>query len=58
MTAEVYVAEPYSAVGRDVDNSYDSIFEDSLVLTVTAADAATARRTALQAAALLGLPAF
>jgi hypothetical protein len=38
MTAEVYVAEPYSAVGRDVDNSYDSIFEDSLVLTVTAAD--------------------
>ena len=27
-------------------------------LTVTAADAATARATALQAAALLGLPAF
>jgi protocatechuate 3,4-dioxygenase beta subunit len=35
MTAEVYVAESYSAVGRDVDNTSDSIFEDSLVLTVT-----------------------
>ena len=38
MTAEVYVAESYSAVGRDVDNTSDSIVEDSLVLTVTAAD--------------------
>ena len=35
MTAEVYVAESYSAVGRDVDNTSDSIVEDSLVLTVT-----------------------
>jgi hypothetical protein len=38
LTTEVYAAEPYSAVGRDVDNTSDSIVEDSLVLTVTAAD--------------------
>ena len=38
LATEVYAAEPYSAVGRDVDNTSDSIVEDSLVLTVTAAD--------------------
>jgi hypothetical protein len=38
LTAEVYAAQPASAAGRDVDNTSDSIFEDSLVLTVTAAD--------------------
>lgn len=27
LTTEVYAAEPYSAVGRDVDNTSDSIFE-------------------------------
>jgi protocatechuate 3,4-dioxygenase beta subunit len=37
LTAEVYAAEPYSDDGRDVDNASDSIFDDSLVLTVSPA---------------------
>ncbi len=38
LTADVYAVEPYLADGRDVDNASDSIFEESLVLTVAAAD--------------------
>jgi protocatechuate 3,4-dioxygenase beta subunit len=38
LTAEVYAAQPYSAAGRDVDNTSDSIFEDNLILTVSPAE--------------------
>ncbi|MGH9248293.1 MAG: intradiol ring-cleavage dioxygenase [Acidimicrobiales bacterium] len=37
LTAEVYATEPYSDDGRDIDNASDSIFEDTLVLTVSPA---------------------